>query len=58
MYNINNDKEVDNNTVLKDREQIHLCLKDDDSVSVHLRQNKIIERSLKIKVNINPFSLY
>lgn len=53
MYNANNSDEVGDNTVLKDREQISLCLKNDDSVSDHLRQNRITERSLKIKVGIN-----
>lgn len=53
MCNVNDCEEVGDNAVLKDREQISLCLINDDSVSDHLRQNKIIERSLKIKVGIN-----
>jgi len=56
LYNINDLEEDGDNTVLKDREQISLCLKNDDSVSDHLRQNKITERSLKIKVGINHFN--
>jgi len=49
-----------NDTILKDREHINLCLKEDDSVSdvsVHLRRSKISERYLKIKVGINLISL-
>lgn len=58
MYNANNSDEFGDNTVLKDREQISLCLKNDDSVSDHLRQNRITERSLKIKVGINYSNKY
>lgn len=61
LYNVSNSDDVGDNIVLKDREQISLCLKNDDSVSDHLRQSKITERSLKIKIqennNVTEFSL-
>jgi len=47
---------VGNDTVLKDREYINLCLKEDDSVSnvsVHLRRTRISDNCLKIEVSIN-----
>lgn len=58
MYNVKNGEDVDKDTVLKDREQISLCLKEDDSVSVRLRQNKVVERSLKIKASIIVIVIY
>ncbi|VVC40207.1 Hypothetical protein CINCED_3A023147 [Cinara cedri] len=48
-----NEEEILSDVILKDREQINLCLKEDDSVSVHLRQTTNIERSLKIKIQEN-----
>jgi len=55
---MHNNGEVGDDIVLKDREQISLCLKENDSLSVHLRQKKITERSLKIKVNFLLFIVF
>lgn len=50
MYSINKDEKIGDDIILKDREELKLCLKEDVMVSEHLRQNQITERSLKFKV--------
>ncbi|XP_050421691.1 intermembrane lipid transfer protein Vps13-like isoform X3 [Adelges cooleyi] len=47
------DGEATKDTILKDSEDLYLCLKEDESVSVNLHQTKATERSLKIKIHEN-----